>query len=66
MPSARPRSAGGVTEVRMAMPVAKTMAMPKPWTTRNKIRASTLPASPHRTEVAVKTIIPTRNTRLRP
>src|SRR5512143_1919664 len=66
MPSTRPRSAAGNTEVRIAMPVPKIMALPNPWSTRNAMSACADGDTASRSDDAVKTPMPQEKTRFRP
>src|SRR5512142_1222594 len=66
MPSTRPRSAAGNTEVRIAMPVPKIMALPNPWSTRKAMSTGADGDTASRSDEAVKTPMPQEKTRFRP
>ena len=66
MPSALPRSWGGNAEVRMAIPVANVMALPKPCKTRNTINMVPLADSAQPNEDSAIMMLPYKKIFLRP
>ena len=60
MPSARPRSLGGNTEVTIAAEVADSRAAPPPWMTRLAISQALLMLRPASSEPTVKMAMPAR------
>jgi hypothetical protein len=60
-PMAFPLSEGGYTDVIMAIPVPKTMALPMPWTALNRISIFPLVETAHSRELTAIIIFPKKN-----
>ncbi|MCP9983479.1 hypothetical protein LUW76_38510 [Actinomadura madurae] len=59
-PKARPRSRGGKIVRIEEITWGNRSAPPSPWSTRAASRCAGEPATPHRAEAMVKTVMPTR------
>ncbi len=66
IPMALPRSFGGNAEVRIAMPVEKIMAVPRPCSTRNVSKAAVFHAAAQSNDETVTIDMPQMNTFRRP
>ena len=66
MPRTWPRSLIGNTDVRIATPVPKIMALPTPCSTLEPIRSGAVGAIPEKSEARVKTMSPYAKTRFLP